>query len=129
MRFVAPCENWKKIDPFYTDYSLTAILVDAFDPLPDPRVARTRLHRWADVLLLSLATFCCGAEGFEDIEDTAKTQGERSLRHDFGIRLDDSIPHHGTFCRVLGALNRNALETRLHLLGSRKIVLMRTGEV
>jgi len=93
---------------------LALALIDAFDQLPDPRVERTRLHRLADILLLSLAAFCCGAEGFEDIEDWAEEQGEEPLRRDLGARLDHGIPHHDTFRRVLGRLNPLALEASLH---------------
>jgi hypothetical protein len=48
---------------------LSVVLIEAFEEIPDPRVERTRLHRLADILLLSLGAFCCGAAGFEDIED------------------------------------------------------------
>jgi len=96
--------------------ALSVALLAAFDALPDPRVERTRLHRLADILLLALAAFCCGAEGFEDIQDWAELQGADDLRRDFGVRLDHGIPHHDTFRRVLGRLEPDALESSLRLV-------------
>lgn len=98
---------------------LCLLLRDAFDTLPDPRVERTRLHRLSDILLLALAAFCCGAEGFEDIQDWANAQGQEDLRRDFGARLDNGIPHHDTFRRVLSRLEPAALEAVLHLVRQR----------
>jgi predicted transposase YbfD/YdcC len=98
---------------------LSLALLDAFNALPDPRVERTRLHRLADILLLSLAAFCCGAEGFEDIQDWAVVQGAEALRRDLGLHLDNGIPHHDTFRRVLARLEPTALETALHLVRHR----------
>jgi predicted transposase YbfD/YdcC len=98
---------------------LCLLLRDAFDALPDPRVERTRLHRLSDILLVARAAFCCGAEGFEDIEDWASAQEQEDLRRDFGARLDNGIPHHDTFRRVLSRLEPAALETALHLVRQR----------
>jgi hypothetical protein len=57
-------------------------------------VERTRLRRLADILLLALAAFRCGAEGFEDIQDWAGLQGEEELRRDLGVRRRPSRPRH-----------------------------------
>jgi hypothetical protein len=93
---------------------VAVVLIEAFEDIPDPRVERTRLHRLADILLLSLAAFCCGAAGFEDIEDWAEQQGEERLREALGVRLDHGIPHHDTFARVLRRLDPTVLEATLH---------------
>jgi predicted transposase YbfD/YdcC len=82
-------------------------------------VERTRLHRLSDILLLSLAAFCCGAEGFEDIEDWAEVQGAEALRRDFGVFLENGIPHHDTFRRVLCRLNPDAFDGALHVVRKR----------
>ncbi len=102
------------MEPISSASPLTSVLLSAFATLPDPRVARTRLHHLSDLLLLSLASVCCGAEGFEDMEDWAKAQGEASLRADFGVALPNGIPHHDTFRRVLYRLQPEALEQCLH---------------
>jgi predicted transposase YbfD/YdcC len=94
-------------------------LQEDFDGLSDPRVARTRLHRLSDILLLSLASFCCGAESFEDIQVWCVAHGTPALRALFGVRLDNGIPHHDTFRRVLGRLDPNGLEESLHTVRQR----------
>ncbi len=91
--------------------------------------AHPRLHRFSDDLLLlalaafccglALAAFCCGAEGFQDIQNWANAQGQQDLRRDFGARLDNGIPHHDTFRRVLARLEPVALEATLHLVRQR----------
>ncbi len=100
--------------PLESSRPVCLALRDAFDALTDPRVERTRLHRLSDILLVALAAFCCGAEGFEDIQDWAQAQGQEDLRRDFALRLDNGIPHHDTFRRVLSRLEPGALETALH---------------
>lgn len=94
-------------------------LQENFDALPDPRVARTRLHRLSDLLLLSLAAFCCGANGFEDIQLWCLAQGVDALRALLGVRLDNGIPHHDTFRRVLARLEPAGLEQSLNTLRAR----------
>lgn len=99
--------------------SLLLVLRNAFDDLPDPRVERTRLHRLSDILLLSLAGVCSGAEGFEDIQEWADEQGEDELRRDLGVRLDNGIPHHDTFRRVLCRLSPATFEESLNVVRHR----------
>ena len=36
--------------------------------MPDPRVERTRLHPFEDILILAICALLCGAESFEDME-------------------------------------------------------------
>lgn len=98
---------------------LFLLLQEDFDALTDPRVERTRLHRLSDILLLSLAAFCCGAEGFEDIQIWCLAHGADALRTRFAVRLDNGIPHHDTFRRVLGRLEPAAMEESLHTLRKR----------
>lgn len=98
---------------------LFLVLQEEFDALTDPRVNRTRLHRLSDILLLSLAAVCCGADSFEDIEFWSVVYGKEALREVIGVRLDNGIPHHDTFRRVLGRLLPNYLEHCLHTLRQR----------
>lgn len=98
---------------------LFLVLQEDFDALTDPRVKRTRLHRLSDLLLLSLAAVCCGAESFEDIQIWCLAHGQEALRCLFPVHLDNGIPHHDTFRRVLCRLEPHALEASLHLLRQR----------
>lgn len=87
-----------------------------FNGLTDPRVPRTRLHRLSDILLLSLAAFCCGAEGFEDIQTWSLAYGTENLQTVLGVRLENGVPHHDTFRRVLARISPQHLEESLHTL-------------
>lgn len=98
---------------------LFLLLQKDFDALTDPRVHRTRLHRLSDILLLSLAAFCCGADSFEDIQVWSVTHGKESLQALLGVRLENGIPHHDTFRRVLGRLDPQCLEQSLNTLRRR----------
>jgi len=98
---------------------LFLLLQEDFDSLTDPRVRRTRLHRLSDILVLSLAAFCCGADGFEDIQAWSLAHGAGDLRALLGVRLDNGIPHHDTFRRVLGRLDPCCLEHSLYRLRQR----------
>jgi predicted transposase YbfD/YdcC len=98
---------------------LFLLLQQDFDTLTDPRIHRTRLHRLSDILLLSLAASCAGADSFEDIEDFCRAYGKDALQACFGVRLDNGIPHHDTFRRVLARLEPKGLEKSLHTLRAR----------
>ena len=43
-------------------------LLSILRELPDPRVERTRLHKFEDILLIAICALLCGAESFEDME-------------------------------------------------------------
>ena len=70
--------------------------------LPDPRVARTRLHKFEDILLISICALLCGAESFEDMELFGDTK-EPWLRT--FLELPHGIPSHDTFNRLFAALD------------------------
>ena len=106
----------KCVSPTAERVPLVTALRDCFDKIPDPRVNRTKLHRLSDILILALAAVCCGAEGFEDFEEWAKLQGVEELRRDFGLPLENGIPHHDTFRRLLARLRPEPLEESLHMV-------------
>ena len=70
--------------------------------LPDPRVERTRLHKFEDLLLISICALLCGAESFEDMELFGDTK-EPWLRT--FLELPHGIPSHDTFNRLFAALD------------------------
>ena len=49
-------------------------LLESFDDIPDPRMARTRRHSLRDILVLSVLAVICGADGFVQIEDFGKSK-------------------------------------------------------
>ena len=91
-------------------------LQEDFNQIEDPRVERTRLHCLADILLLSLASICCGAESYEDIQVWSMAHGTEALRELLGVALENGIPHHDTFRRVLSRLKPESLQSQLEQL-------------
>lgn len=74
-----------------------------FADLPDPRVNRTKKHALADILGVTLCAVICGADSFEEIERFGDAREEWLKRY---FPLENGIPSHDTFDRVLAALDR-----------------------
>src|SRR5690242_19564525 len=73
-----------------------------FADLPDPRVERTRKHRLADILVITVCAVLCGADTLEEVERFG------DARHDWQkqfLALPHGIPSHDTFNRVFAALD------------------------
>ena len=73
-----------------------------FNPLQDPRIARSKRHSLHDILIVSICALLCGAEGFVDMEEFGQAQREW-----LGQLLErpNGIPSHDTFGRVFAALD------------------------
>ncbi len=52
----------------------TTTLSHAFGHLTDPRVNRTKRYALIDILTLSICAVLCGCEGFNEIEEYAKSK-------------------------------------------------------
>jgi len=77
-------------------------LISILRELPDPRVERTRLHKFEDILIIAICALLCGAESFEDMELFGDTK-EPWLRT--FLELPHGIPSHDTFNRLFAALD------------------------
>ena len=77
-------------------------LLSILRELPDPRVERTRLHKFADLLLIASCARLCGAESFEDRALFGDTR--EPWRRTF-LELPHGIPSHDTFNRLFAALD------------------------
>ena len=77
-----------------------------FRDLPDPR-APNAVHDLLDVLVIALAAVLCGAKGPTDMELFGRSK-EKVLQQLLG--LENGIPSHDTFGRVLRALDPQAFE-------------------
>lgn len=77
-------------------------LIAHFEPLPDPRVNRTKDHDLIDVLVIGVCTLLCGGETFNDMADfgAAKRDWFKTF-----LALRNDIPSHDTFNRVFAALD------------------------
>lgn len=80
-------------------------LTEHFASLPDPRVARTRIHALIDILTIGLCATICGADGFVEMEAWGRAR-EDWLRQ--RLELSGGIPSHDTFNRVFARLDPEA---------------------
>ena len=80
-------------------------LADVFAELDDPRAVNARRHSLHDILVIALCTVIRGGQTCSDMElyDHAK----RDLLQSF-LRLENGIPSHDTFSRVLRMLDPEA---------------------
>lgn len=102
-----------------------ALLIDCFQPLSDPRLARRKLHKLIDIVVIGLATLISGGEGFADM--AAFGQAKRAQLTEF-LELKNGIPSHDTFGRVFALLDPRQFEQCLGRWIKQKIRLA-PGEV
>jgi len=91
-------------------------LLSILRELPDPRVERTRLHKFEDILVIAICALLCGAESFEDMELFGDTK-EPWLRT--FLELPNGIPSYDTFNRLFAALDSAALSGCVHALDAK----------
>lgn len=84
-------------------------LVDCFADLPDPRVARTRLHSLTDILVIAICAILCGAEGWEDIAEFAEAKYDWLQER---LPLENGLPCADTYRRVFARLSPDAFGER-----------------
>jgi len=80
----------------------SAVLLEHFAILPDPRIERHRRHKLSDILVIAVCAVLCGAESFPAIEDFGQTRYEWLQQF---LELPGGIPSHDTFNRVLRLLD------------------------
>ncbi|MBD0285441.1 MAG: ISAs1 family transposase [Flavisolibacter sp.] len=77
-----------------------------FASLPDPRVERSKVHKFSDILFITMAAVLRGCDGCNAIELYAETKQERLRRY---LELPNGIASHDTFNRVFSLLAPEAL--------------------
>ncbi len=83
-------------------------LFEHFASLKDPRVERTRLHQFFDILTITVCAVISGADTWEDIE--AYGQSKEGWLRSF-LELPNGIPSHDTFARVIGRINAEEFQS------------------
>jgi predicted transposase YbfD/YdcC len=77
-------------------------IIECFQGLPDPRMDRTRRHKFIDILAIGLCATISGGEGFADMERFG------NIRLDWlkqWLELPSGIPSHDTFNRVFSVID------------------------
>ncbi|HMN27033.1 MAG TPA: ISAs1 family transposase [Caldilineaceae bacterium] len=79
-----------------------ATLGQYFGDLDDPRVARTRVHKFIDILVIGICTVICGGDDYASMEAFGKAKEAWLCTI---LELPNGIPAHDTFWRVFSALD------------------------
>ena len=82
-------------------------LADVFADLEYPRAINPRRHSLHDILLIAWRTSVCGGQTCTDMELFGQAKGE--FLQSF-LKLENGIPSHDTFSRVLGMLEPGAFQ-------------------
>ena len=80
-------------------------LADVFAGLEDPRAVNARRHSLHDILVIALCAMVCGGQTCTDMELFG--HAKREFLQSF-LKLENGIPSHDTFSRVLGKLDPEA---------------------
>ena len=82
-------------------------LADVFAELDDPRAVNARRHSLHDILFIALCTVISGGQTCTDMELFG--HAKQDLLQSF-LKLENGIPSHDTFSRVLGMLDPEAFQ-------------------
>ena len=77
-------------------------LVKYFAQVDDPRVDRTKLHKFTDILIIAVAAIISGASNWVEVETFGKAR--QAWLSGF-LELPNGIPSHDTFNRVFNRLD------------------------
>ena len=88
-------------------------LLQHFTSLDDPRLSRTRLHTFTDILGIALCAVICGADTWIEIEAYGLAKQEWLQEW---LTLENGIPSHDTFARVFARLDPRAFGECLQAL-------------
>jgi hypothetical protein len=80
-------------------------LLELLAELPDPRLERTRLHKLVDIRFIAVCAVISGADTYEEIADYGESKKAWLKQY---LELNNGIPSHDTFNRVLSRLSPQA---------------------
>ena len=80
---------------------------DLFSALEDPRASNARRHSLHDILVIAFCAMLCGGQTCTDMELFG--HAKRELLQSF-LKLENGIPSHDTFSRLLGMLDPAAFQ-------------------
>lgn len=82
-------------------------LMRFFESMEDPRMERTKKHKFIDIVTITIAAVICGCEDWNEIELFGRLK--QSWLSQF-LELPNGIPSHDTFNRFFAALNPDCLQ-------------------
>ena len=87
--------------------SLKGSIEECFGGIPDSRIQKKIAHKLIDIIAISILAIICGADSWSEIETygTAKQNWLSTF-----LELENGIPSHDTFARVISKLDPEILE-------------------
>ena len=82
-------------------------LFSFFEPMEDPRIERTRQHKFIDIIVLTIAVVICGCGDWNEIELFGKSKKDWLSQY---LELPNGIPSHDTINRLFAAMNPQSLQ-------------------
>lgn len=87
--------------------SLKSSIEECFGGIPDKRIQKKTAHKLIDIIGISILAVICGADSWSAIETYGKAKQDWLSTF---LELENGIPSHDTFARVIGRLEPEILE-------------------
>ena len=84
-----------------------SLVVDHFSELQDPRKPVNQLHRFTDILVITICAAICGADDWQSVELFGRSKEKWFSTF---LELPNGIPSHDTFWRVFRSLDPEQFE-------------------
>ena len=88
----------------------TRTLISILYEIEDPRLERTKLHNIVDILAIAICSSMCGLNGWEEFQSFGEHKEDWFKKF---LKLENGIPSHDTFRRVIGRINPKQLQKAL----------------
>lgn len=104
---------------------MAASFISHFENLEDPRVERTKRHKFIDIIGITLCAVLCGCEDWEEIELFGRKKQQWLSTF---LQLPNGIPSHDTFNRLFAALDPPSLQ-EVFLQWIRQVATLSEGRI
>lgn len=84
-----------------------AIIIEAFEALPDPRIDRTKRYELIEIIFLTICAVLSGFETWEEIGDFGKEKESWLQQY---LPYENGTPSHDTINRVMSMINHKIFE-------------------
>lgn len=84
-----------------------AIIIEAFEALPDPRIDRTKRYELMEIIFLTICAVLSGFETWEEIGDFGKEKESWLQQY---LPYENGTPSHDTINRVMSMINHKIFE-------------------
>lgn len=87
--------------------SLKDSIEKCFGGIPDSRIQKKTAHKLTDIIAIAILAIICGADSWSEMETYGRAK--QNWLSTF-LELENGIPSHNTFARVISRLDPEILE-------------------